>query len=109
IPVAALVALAGALVWGRRPGVPGAVAAGIAAALAMLAKPSAFLALAGLAVAQLVISESWRARLLYRVAPLAAGIGIGLLYDLSQARYVHEGLRTFMQAGVNTGYYRTLA
>src|SRR5205807_1246630 len=52
---------------------------------------------------------SWRSRLLYRVAPLAAGIGVGLVYDAIQANYVHEGLRTFMQAGVNTDYYRTLA
>jgi 4-amino-4-deoxy-L-arabinose transferase-like glycosyltransferase len=109
IPVAALVALAGALVWGRRPGPVGAVAAGVVAALAMLAKPSALLALAGLALAQLLVSESWRSRLLYRVAPVAAGIGAGLVYDLIQARYVDQGLRTFLQAGVNSDYYRTLA
>ena len=109
IPVAALVALAGALVWGRRPGAAAAAAAGVAAALGMLAKPSAFLALLGLAAAQLLIDESWRGRLLYRVAPILTGVGVGLAYDWSQARYVHQGLRTFMQAGVNTDYYRTLA
>src|SRR5690242_8843910 len=59
IPVAALVALAGALVWGRRPGAGGAVAVVVAAALAMLAKPSALLALVGLALAQLLVNESW--------------------------------------------------
>src|SRR5207302_1378934 len=42
-----------------------------------------------------------------RLAGLLAAVA--LLYDLSQARYVHQGLRTFLQAGVNTDYYRTLA
>jgi 4-amino-4-deoxy-L-arabinose transferase-like glycosyltransferase len=109
LPVAALVALAGALLWRRRPTPARAAAIGIVSALAMLAKPSALLALAGLAIAQLLYRESWRGRLLYRVAPVAAGIGVGLLYDLLQARYVHQDLRTFLQAGVNTDYYRTLA
>jgi hypothetical protein len=57
----------------------------------------------------LLLNESWRARLLYRVAPIVAGMGVGLAYDLTQARYVHQSLRTFLQAGVNTDYYRTLA
>ena len=109
IPVAALVALAGALVWGRRPSVAGAVAVAAVSALALLAKPSALLALAGLAVAQLLADESWRSKLVYRVAPIAAGVGLGLVYDAVQAGYVHEGLRTFLQAGVNTAYYRALA
>ena len=109
VPVAAFVALAGALVWGRRPSGRRAVVAGVAAALAMLTKPSALLALVGLALAQLLVGESWRSRLLYRVAPLCAGIAAGLVYDLTQAGYVHQGLRTFLQSGVNTDYYRTLA
>jgi 4-amino-4-deoxy-L-arabinose transferase-like glycosyltransferase len=109
IPVAALVALAGAITWGRRPGPVGAVAAGIAAALAVLTKPSALLALAGLGLAQLLVNESWRSKLLYRVVPIAAGVGVGLVYDAVQADYVHQGLRTFLQAGVNTAYYRALA
>ena len=109
IPVAALVAVAGALVWGRRPGEARAAAAGLVAALAVLAKPSALLALVGLACAQLLVAEPVRLRLLYRVVPLAAGVVAGLVYDLTQARYVDQGLRTFLQAGVNTDYYRTLA
>jgi hypothetical protein len=109
IPVAALVAVAGALVWGRQPGPAKAAAVGVVAALAMLAKPSALLALVGLALAQLLVSESWRARLLYRVVPIAAGIGAGLIYDVVQARHSGMGLRTFLQAGVNTDYYRALA
>jgi 4-amino-4-deoxy-L-arabinose transferase-like glycosyltransferase len=109
IPVAALVALAGALLWRRRPTPAGATAIGVVSALAMLTKPSALLALAGLALAQLLVRESWRGRLLYRVTPVLGGIGIGLLYDVLQARYVHQGLRTFLQAGVNTDYYRALA
>jgi hypothetical protein len=109
IPVAALVALAGALVWGKQPGPVRAATVGVVAALATLAKPSALLALVGLALAQLLVSESWRARMLYRVAPIAAGVAAGLVYDLAQARHSDMGLRTFLQAGVNTDYYRALA
>jgi 4-amino-4-deoxy-L-arabinose transferase-like glycosyltransferase len=109
VPVAAFIALAGALVWGRRPTPARAVAAGVAAGLAMLTKPSALLALIGLALAQLLVSESWRGRLLYRFVPLCAGLAAGLAYDLTQARYVHQGLRTFLQSGVSSGYYRSLA
>lgn len=109
VPVAAFIALAGALVWGRRPTPARAGAAGLAAALAMLTKPSALLALIGLAVAQLLVNEAWRGRLLYRIVPLCAGIAAGLAYDLTQARYVHQSLRTFLQSGVNTDYYRSLA
>lgn len=109
IPVAALVALAGAILWGRRPGVGAAVAVAATCALALLAKPSALLALVGLGLAQLLVDESWRSRLLNRAAPIAAGVGVGLIYDAIQAGYVHQGLRTFLQAGVNTAYYRALA
>jgi hypothetical protein len=109
IPVAALVALAGALVWGQRPGPGRAVTAALVAALAMLAKPSALLALLGLAAAQLLVSESWRSRLVYRIAPITAGVALGLAYDVVQAHHVNQGLRTFLQSGVNTDFYRTLA
>jgi hypothetical protein len=109
IPVAALVALTGALVWQRKVSPARAGCAAATAALAMLAKPSAFLALVGLAIAQLLLVEPWRSRLLYRVAPVVGGIGVGLVYDLAQANYVHQGLKRFMQAGVNTDYYRALA
>jgi hypothetical protein len=109
IPVAALVALAGAILWSGRPGVAGAIALAATCALALLAKPSALLALVGLALSQLLVNESVRSRLLYRVAPIAGGLGLGLIYDAVQAHYVHEGLRTFLQAGVNTAYYRSLA
>ena len=109
IPVAALVALAGAIVWRARPGLAGAIALAVTCALAMLAKPSALLALAGLGLAQLLVNESWRSRLLYRVVPIAGGVGLGLAYDAVQAHDVGQGLRTFLQAGVNSAYYRALA
>ena len=109
IPVAALLALAGAFVWGRRPSVARAVAAASAATLAMLAKPSAFLALIGLGLGLLLLEDTWRTRVLYRSAPIAAGIGLGLVYDATQAHYTHQGLQSFMQAGVNSAYYRALA
>src|SRR5439155_22223633 len=82
---------------------------GVGAGLAVGAMPNARLALIRLPLAQLLLGESWRLRLLYRRAPLGAGIGLGLLYDFVRARYVQQGLRTFLQAGVNSDYYRTLA
>jgi 4-amino-4-deoxy-L-arabinose transferase-like glycosyltransferase len=109
VPVAAFIALTGALVWHRRPSARRACVAGAAAALAVLTKPSAILALAGLVLASLLVDEGWRDRLLFRVAPICGGLVAGLAYDLSQARYVHQGLRTFLQSGVNTEYYRSLA
>ena len=64
----------------------------------MLAKPSALLALVGLALAQLLVSESWRNRLLYRVAPLCRRDRGGSRSTTSpRPRYVHQGLRTFLQ------------
>jgi 4-amino-4-deoxy-L-arabinose transferase-like glycosyltransferase len=109
IPTAALVALAGAIVWRVRRPWPRAAGAAAASALAMLAKPSALVALVGLALATLFFRESWRERLLWRVSPILAGLGLALIYDETQARYVHQGLRDFLQAGVNTPYYRDLA
>jgi 4-amino-4-deoxy-L-arabinose transferase-like glycosyltransferase len=109
VPVAAFIALAGALIWVRRPTPARAVAAGTAAALAVLTKPSALLALVGLALAQLLVNEPWRRRLLYRIAPLCAGLVAGLAYDVTQANYVNQSLRTFLQSGVTSDYYRSLA
>jgi 4-amino-4-deoxy-L-arabinose transferase-like glycosyltransferase len=109
VPVAAFIALAGALVWGRHLTPARAGAAAMAAALAMLTKPSALLPLIGLALAQLLVNESWRGRLLYRFVPICAGLAAGLAYDLTQARYVHQSLRTFLQSGVTSDYYRALA
>jgi hypothetical protein len=37
------------------------------------------------------------------------GVGLGLAYDAVQAHQSNQGLRTFLQAGVNTDYYRALA
>jgi 4-amino-4-deoxy-L-arabinose transferase-like glycosyltransferase len=109
IPVAALIAAAGALLWVWRPSAVSGICVILVSALAMLAKPSALLALMGLALAQLAFGGTWRSRLLYRVAPVVVGIGLGLLYGLAQAHYVHQSLQTFLQAGVNTDYYSTLA
>lgn len=109
IPVAALVALAGALLWRRRPGLAGAIVLALTCALAMLAKSSALLALTGLALAQVLVNESWRSRLLYRIVPIGGGVALGLVYDAVQAHDAGQGLRTFLQAGVNSAYYRALA
>jgi hypothetical protein len=109
VPTAALVAVTGAILWRVRRRRLRAVGAGAAAALAVLAKPSALLALLGLALAALFFRESWRERLLWRVAPIACGTAAALVYDETQARYAHLRLRDFLEAGVNSPYYRDLA
>jgi hypothetical protein len=67
--------------------------------------------LSGLFSVLLLGSLAWllRRREFYRGTPIAAGLAIGLAYDAVQADYLHQGLRTFLQAGVNTAYYRALA
>jgi hypothetical protein len=109
VPTAALVALTAAILWRVRRLRVRAAAVAVTAALAVLAKPSALLALLGLAAAQLFVRESWRARLGWRVAPIAVGVAAALVYDETQARRVNLGLRGFLEAGVNTPYYRELA
>jgi hypothetical protein len=109
IPVAALVAVAGALLWRVPAGRVRTVGVTVAACLAMLAKPSALPALLGLGLAQLLFAEPWRDRLLFRIGPLASGLGIALAYDAVQADNADQGLAEFLRAGVDTAYYRELA
>jgi hypothetical protein len=108
--VAAFIALTAALLFRPLPGVRRqSVSVGSAAALAVLAKPSAVPALIGLGLAQLLVKEPLRRRLLLRIVPLAAGGVLGFLYYIAQAAHLHIGLRPFLEAGVRSPYYSNLA
>jgi hypothetical protein len=108
--VAAFIALTAALLFRPLPGVRRqSVSVGSAAALAVLAKPSAVPALIGLGLAQLLVEEPLRRRLLLRIVPLAVGGVLGFLYYVVQAAHLHIGLRPFLEAGVRSPYYSHLA
>ena len=99
IPVAAMVTLAAALAFTRRLGVTRLPLVAVAACLAMLAKPSAVPALVGLGAAVLLGPSSGLRDRSKTAAALTAGVAAGLVYDLSQARYLHTDLVTFLTGG----------
>lgn len=113
IPVAALLAAAGALLWHSTPSpranVVRLVLLTLVAAAAGLVKPSAFASLFGLSVAALIDGDvSLKRRVLNGVAPIAGGTGIALLYHLWQAGRFGLTLYGFLTAGL-AGYYEQLA
>jgi hypothetical protein len=72
-------------------------------------KPTAVVALVALAVALLLWPRGSRRSALRRDAlPLGVGTGIGLAYDLVQARHLGLGVLDFLRAG-STGVYEQLA
>ena len=109
VVVAAMLALTAALAVRLPPRGRTLPLAGMAAMLAVLAKPSALLALIGIAASQLLAKEPLRERMLRRVVPLAAGTAIGFSYYVIQAARTHNGLRPFLEAGVTGPYYSHLA
>jgi hypothetical protein len=106
IPAAAMVALAAVVLWrmpDRRVRLGLLVCAGL---LAVLAKPSGIVGIAGLLIAQTVgPRETLRPRLERNILPLAAGLLLGIGYDWSQARHEHMGLLSFVQSGVGSGLW----
>jgi 4-amino-4-deoxy-L-arabinose transferase-like glycosyltransferase len=109
VPVAAMVALVGVLVWRPRRGrfAPAALVA--ASAAAALTKPSALFALAGLAAAQVVGEKARRReRVMRNAMPIAAGCVLALVWDELHARRLHMGLSAFLRAGTR-GYYSAVA
>jgi hypothetical protein len=101
VPAAALVAAAGAAVLAGRPSRERIVAAVGFAALAVLAKPTTLMPLIALAAAASL--GPWtdvRRRLLLRSAPVLAGLGLGLAWDITQARRLGLSLRDFISSGV---------
>jgi hypothetical protein len=102
VPVAALVAATGAAVWWGRRGWSGVALVAALAAAAVLAKPTALLAFAGLLPAALVL---WGRRASRRVLGLAAGLVAALAYDLWQAHRIDSGFSSFLTAG-NGAFWR---
>jgi hypothetical protein len=105
VPVAALVGAAGACAFTLRPRPAAGVLAAAASALAVLAKPSALPALAGLAAAVALPGPGpARRRLLWGLGPIVAGAGVGLVYDFAEARRFGLSLPEFI-GGALRGYY----
>jgi hypothetical protein len=82
---------------------------GFTAMLAVLAKPSAVLALVGIAASLLLVVEPLRDRLLRRVLPVFVGMCTGFAYYVVQAHRVHSDVRSFVEAGVTSPYWSHLA
>jgi hypothetical protein len=102
VPVAAMVAVTGAAVWGGRLGYGRVAVVALLAAAAVLAKPTGLAALAGLGLALLVL----RGRAAVRgLAGIGAGIGLALLYVVWQATRIDDSLTDFLSAG-NDAFWR---
>lgn len=101
VPVAALVALAAALVLVVAPSPWRAAALVVVAAAAVLTKPSALPALAGVLAACLVGPRAeLRDRLLLGALPIAGGIALALAYDLTQAHWLGQSLPDFLSGAL---------
>jgi 4-amino-4-deoxy-L-arabinose transferase-like glycosyltransferase len=110
VPVAAAAVLTAVVIWSRRLGRLRVPLAALAAAATALAKPTGYLALLGLALACLLSLRALeqRRRALGSLAGLAAGAGLGLVYDGFMAAHFRESISSFVGSG-NTAYYRSRA
>ena len=117
VPAAAMVALTAVVALTLARSRARWVALVVLGALAVLTKPSALAPLAGLLVAVLLVEgdseglwsgEGLRGRVRHSLAPLAAGVGAGLVVDLVLAREIGTGLVDFLTAG-SSGYWGDLA
>lgn len=102
VPVAAMCGAAGLLVLfpGQRSPALNALAIAVFSALAVLAKPSAPFALAGILLALFIgTRETLVPRLLRRGVPVVVGLAVALVYDLIQAHHVGVPINTFLAGG----------
>jgi hypothetical protein len=101
IPVSAMAALTAALLWSHKLGRARLPFVALAAAAAVLAKPTGLLALPGLAIGWLVYTglRAGRRRILEGLVPLTVGGLAGLAYDYALARSLDESLTDFIRAG----------
>jgi hypothetical protein len=103
VPVAALLAAAGVMLWRRPAGWSAVVLLVVLALAAVLAKATAWPALLGLALAHLLGSRAQlRDRIVWGVVPLAAGTFLGLVYDLVMARHFGVSLDVFLGGAFGT-------
>ena len=104
VPLAATVALTAAFLWSRRLGPLRLPLVALAAAASVLAKPSAYPALVGLGLTLVVDLRRDHRRALGGMTALAAGAGLGLVYDAVMAGKVDESLPAFVRSG-NTTFF----
>jgi hypothetical protein len=109
VPVSAMIALTAAVLVIPRLGRARLPLVALAAALAMVTKPSALPSLVGLGIAVLIGSRAGLRRRSYACGALAAGVALSLVYDYSQARYTHLTLIHFIKLDSGSGFYETLA
>jgi 4-amino-4-deoxy-L-arabinose transferase-like glycosyltransferase len=104
IPVAALVGACGAVVITVRHSRVRVPAIVVLAALAGLAKPTAFLGLGGVCIAAAVLSDDRLKRVIVRSwLPVAAGAAIAFVYTVIASRHVGLSVWGFVSAA-NEGY-----
>jgi 4-amino-4-deoxy-L-arabinose transferase-like glycosyltransferase len=106
VPLAAAVALTAVLLWSPKLGRLRLPLVALAAAAAVLSKPSAYLALLGLALALLVDvhRETSRRRAAGGLIALASGAALGVVYDAVMAGKFDESLSDFVRSG-NTTFF----
>jgi hypothetical protein len=102
VPVAAMVGLTAAATWSDRGGRKRLVLAGLCAAAAVLAKPTALLAFAGLLPALALL---YRRAALRLSTAIVAGVAVALAYDVWQAGKLKMRLTSFLTAG-NDQFWR---
>jgi len=96
VPVAALVAATAAALWRDRPGPLGLALVAVLATAAVLAKPTALIAFAGLVPAAFVVFGSRAGR---SVLGLVAGVALALGYSAWQSGRLHMSVLSFVTAG----------
>jgi len=100
VPAASLTALIAVLLWTVVPGRRRWAALVIVAALATLTKSTILPAVVGVGLAHLVGPRGeLRSRLLWGCVPVAVGVLVALVYDATQASYLHQGLYQFLTGG----------
>lgn len=109
IPVAAMVGVTAVVLVARRLGRAQLPLLAVASLLTVLTKPSSLPALIGLGGAVLLGSRSGLRRRAYSAAALGVGAAIALIYDFSQARFLHQSLYAFLTLDTPTHFYANLA
>jgi hypothetical protein len=110
VPVAALVACAGACLWTITPSTKRSILLLLISASAALTKPSAFPALAGLGLAYLIGPRAlFFNRMIKGCVPILFGLSLALLYDSVQAERYNISLIYFLRGEPEGGYYQTLS
>jgi hypothetical protein len=101
VPVAALIALVAMLLWTVPPSPARAAGLVALAAAAMLAKPSALPALVGLLAGCLIGARGeLRSRLVRDAAPVVGGVVLALVYDATQAAFLHQSVADFLSGAL---------